>query len=815
MRKGIVTFCCLFVYFLFTTQVLCAQNASLDSLTYKIGLYGKKNSSSILFTHFDKTVYVNNENVWFTAYLLNYNKQINNPSILSVLLVNDNNKLQVLEQKFVMANGLAFGNVFIPDSIPPGDYSFILYTNVLKGGKPNDVFTQPITIKATSKPAFAASLNLIDTAKDVSGIRKVMLTATTKDGKPIAGAEIAYYLGSYQHPVTSGKVTTDKNGQYIFSILDSQIIASENVLEANIKYNNEARNIRLTLPATENKFTIKFYPEGGNLVHGTQSMIGWEAKNVYGAPLKVTGVLYKDKCAVDTIHTDDYGMGRFKLIPLLGSNYEVRLIGLARYTAYYLPKILTKGPVIDITNAIANDTLKIRLVSKYPEKLFLMVHNYRQIYFTIPVEVGAKGKTVFVILKDVPKGLNTITILDSLQQPYVERIFFAHYDQRIPINISTNSSIYKTRQKVKLKLKLDAKDTLKGMVSVACIQSNRVEIKKMNDIESYAYLKHELENMPISEKYMRYGPDDKDYLENVLLIKGWRRYKWKEMMKISAKDTLKQINNLEYKGAVYWYERELKKSAKLFLMADSTNIIITTGKTGEFKLNTNDIITNSDKKVYLLLNGNNKGYSVKIIDPFIPTSSLLLNDFQKEELNNFSFGEFKSDSLFLAGFAHTINLKGVTIKAVKDDSFNNSYRFADLKNACGDYICRYNFLNCQVHPHEIDNRPPIVGETYHKQYGGDVVYQGCAVVPNSNAIIKGINYSKEFYGEDYSQITLSQPEYLSTIYWKHACFVNSKKETELSFYTSDITGPFKIIVQGITSNDVIYGEKEFNVESLK
>jgi hypothetical protein len=77
--------------------------------------------------------------------------------------------------------------------------------------------------------------------------------------------------------------------------------------------------------------------------------------------------------------------------------------------------------------------------------------------------------------------------------------------------------------------------------------------------------------------------------------------------------------------------------------------------------------------------------------------------------------------------------------------------------------------------------------------------------------IRGITYSKEFYGEDYSIINPSQPEYISTIYWKHLCYVNSKGDVDLKFYTSDITGAFKIIVQGVTANDVIYGEKEFNV----
>jgi hypothetical protein len=77
--------------------------------------------------------------------------------------------------------------------------------------------------------------------------------------------------------------------------------------------------------------------------------------------------------------------------------------------------------------------------------------------------------------------------------------------------------------------------------------------------------------------------------------------------------------------------------------------------------------------------------------------------------------------------------------------------------------------------------------------------------------VNGIYYSKEFYGSDYSQFSLSTPDYLSTIYWKHLIYINSKSDVKFSFYTSDITGPFKIIVQGLTESDVIYGEKEFEI----
>src|ERR1700743_586449 len=76
------------------------DKADIDSLISRESFSGS-NSSSVLFVHFDKNIYINNENVWFTAYLLNSAKE-NNPTILSLLMVNEHDKQIVYNQKFVM-----------------------------------------------------------------------------------------------------------------------------------------------------------------------------------------------------------------------------------------------------------------------------------------------------------------------------------------------------------------------------------------------------------------------------------------------------------------------------------------------------------------------------------------------------------------------------------------------------------------------------------------------------------------------------------------------------------------------------------------
>ncbi|MDB5124689.1 MAG: hypothetical protein JWP94_2818 [Mucilaginibacter sp.] len=808
-----------------------------DSLIKKFEYYHVKKQQGVLFAHFDKTIYTSNENVWFTAYLLNYNRKTNDPTVLSVILINDVNRSVVLEQKFVMANGLAFGNVFIPDSIPSGDFSFIIYTNELSNGKPRNVFTQAITIKNTAALVFLASLFLIDTGKfNVNGLRSVIFKATSKEGKPIPGAEVVYHLGNYQHPVLSGRIKTDKDGQFLLSIPAIQIKAGDNILETEVRYNKETRNLKLTLPVYKNKFDVKFYPEGGNLVHATQSQVGWEAKNADGTPLKIGAVLYKDQHAIDTIHTNVYGMGNFKLAPLLGSIYEVRLIGIAKDSAYTLPKILSNGPVIGLKEAIANDSLQLKLVSKFPAKFFVIIHNYRQIFFSFPVEVNGAGKTVLINLKDVPKGLGTITVLDDGQRPCAERMFFAHYNQRTPIRITTDKSAYAPRQQVNVKLKLESagNDMLHGIVSVACVQSTRIDARKTNDIESYVYLRSELEALPFKEKYMGQTRDDKTYLENVLLIKGWRRYYWQDLIRTDAQDTINQHNTIKFNGWVDYNGKALKKPISLMIRTDSSANIIATDASGGFRLDENKILIAENKKLRLLLSNKKEGYKISLANTFNDISESLIKEFTNKNYSNSTEGENNSSSQTLADLEHTIDLKTVTIKGRRNNNTNSLSTLYGI-NQCGDYVCKYNILNCPNHYHDRENVPPEIGKTYFVaattpnlnkntinkssfvngagERFNSIVYMGCSIPESDPTMLtlNGINYAKEFYGSDYSKLNPSEPEYLSTIYWKHLCFVNSKDETTLSFYTSDITGDFKIVMQGLSGNDVISGEKIISV----
>lgn len=803
-------------YLLFRVSILYGQTDKTNADSLFLAMHvPSANSSSVLYAHFDKNVYINNENAWFTAYLLNTGGN-NKPTVLTLLLINKNNKSTVLRQQFAISDGLGFGNVFIPDTIPPGNYDFLLYTNVLINNRPVDTFVQPTTIMATSVSGISASLSILDSAESSAGsTRYVKIKVADKASLPLSNAELHFHVSGTSSAILPDKVKTDKNGEYTLSVPIEKIRNSSNILIAEINYRNESKTIRIALPVpTNRKYQVRFYPEGGNLVHATRSTVGWEVKDVYGQPLQVKAALFKDSQFIDSIATDVYGMGRFKFIPLTGSKYEVRLPGAD--STYLMPKISMRGPIIEINKAIADDSLKLRLVSKFPGRYLLLVHNYKKAFFSLPVEVSAAGRQLVILLSNVPKGLCQITVLDSAKQPCAERLFFAHFDKRVQTKITTDKSAYNQRSKVNIKLQVadGEQASTKALVSIACIQSNRLDSRKSIDIESYFYLRHQLEGLPLKLDYMGSTADDQAYLENILLIKGWTKYIWQEHSEKLMQDTAKSIAVIPpFEGVVMQYGKPVKKVTSVLVMTDSAANVVYTDRTGHFLLDGRNIWGNNGRRIYLVLKNQGIDYSIKSLNNFKQVENSLINELNQADIEAPCY-KATTDQQIVRGLEHAINLREVKITAKKENQVYEASHLYDgeKENECGDYVCRNNILNCPNHYKDIDNRAPVVGQTYIIGGGETTLYKGCLVAPKASALaIDGISYGKEFYAADYAQLNPSTPEYLSTIYWKHAVYVGKGGEITLSFYTSDITGPFKIVVQGVTNGNVLYGEKEFEV----
>ncbi|WP_295711646.1 hypothetical protein [Mucilaginibacter sp.] len=796
-----------------------ANNASFsaDSIIKKIDRYNAINNKGLFYLHLDKTVYTNNEDVWFTAYLLNSADKEKHHT-LSVALVNDDDRKIAMEELFAITNSLSFGHLTLPDTIPPGNYHLLAYSNVLdKNGKPTDVFSQPIAIKTTGEAGFSSSLRLVDTVRDDTGNLKAIIRVENKNPKIKPIANIEYALGQ---KINNAK--TDIYGEYAITIPKT----AGNLLRVAIKQGKDLQFLSLNLPIIKGSPVIRFFPEGGNMVEGISNLIGWEARSSTGEYLKLSGVLYKNDKPADTIQTNYYGIGKFKFAPQKNCRYTFRLIKSGSFinqkdTIYNLPQALPYGPVMHITNVLAEDTLNIQLKSTKSQTVILLVHNYQNIIAYKELTAIPAGTTVKILLNEAPKGLATVTLLDSMGQPLAERLFFAHYKQKTTISLETDRAEYGTREKVNLKLKLNNTDGLltHGLVSVACVQDNRIESTRQSDIDTYVYLKHDLQQLPADPLGKNYA--NPDYVQDLLLVKGWRRYTWTDLVKTTANDTLNNDSSARFLGNVTIAGKLLKKAAVMTVVKGDNLLTINTNSKGKFDLTPQSMVISPDKKITLMVAGKFPDiYTIDVNNPYkkinIDLAGQLL--IEQRKLSK----ETNTQMQVLNGFEKAIALKEVIIKDHNDDFIDGiKWHKANEKGICNDYVCVFGYLNCPIHSLLTPGSfKPFIGGHYKVSNSRfEIIYKGCILFAkdyNANEkyklSIKGINQVKEYYPIDATLLSNPEPEYLSNIYWNYGIKIDSNNEVDLSFYTGDITGRFKVIIQGADEKEVWSKQLNFTVK---
>ncbi|CAG5006854.1 hypothetical protein DYBT9275_03910 [Dyadobacter sp. CECT 9275] len=820
-----------------------AQSKQLEDNVFleKLRFYSKNSPSNLLFVHTDKNIYTNNENIWFSAYVVRSESvDFSKHTILSLVLVREANQKVQLQDKFAMENGLASGNMALPDSLPPGNYQLIAYTDVVdKNQLPIILFVQKLTIKSITESPFSVSTMLLDTV-DIDGKLRVKVQLELPDPKSRVKPVVEYSIGK----ATPVVAKIDGNNTSIITISTDEFSEQQPTMLISARYNDDIQYVTVPLPSKLSKGIVaKFYPEGGHLVDGLTATVGWETKTTQNLSVPIQGILFKDNTPIDTISTTSYGVGAFSFVPDRKCRYSVQVEQnkiLPKDTVYYLPEILPDGIALHLKQAVVNDTLSFQIEGQVGKNLQVLIHDYREGYasFLVAMQKSRVDKTV--VLAAVPKGLATITILDEEGRPVVERIFFAHYDRRIEMSSEELKKTYLKREKIstKLQFKDQSNQPVQGIVSIACVQENRFDPANEQDIESYIFLNSSLGTLPLDPAGRRF--ENKSFLEHILLIKGWRKYTWQDLLTSSPGDTAQTPSSLTVSGKVLYLGKPLKKAVDLNIMKDVKDVsVYSTNPGGIFEIPYPDLLVPSGKALRASVNMQNKdGYSIELEDPFWEVNKNLAKTILITTSGLTSAGQSSRESM-LKGMEHATQLKEVIVRV---GGRNNSiYGGKRGTNACGDYVIG----NVLYYPHisplyystkdDPNRRQPKKGELYQDGiaklsmsgeligYIGDnsewewksrkVVYSGCMAEQDKTIFkLNGIYTAREFYGFDEQLKDFTDPQLLSTLYWKSGLVINDQGEVDCSFFTGDITGKFRIVVQGIGSNDLIYGQQEFEVK---
>ncbi|HZK94498.1 MAG TPA: hypothetical protein VFC67_09845 [Prolixibacteraceae bacterium] len=105
-----------------------------------------------VYTHFNKSAYIQGDDIWFTSYVINPVNKLPNlaTSKLYVELWTPGKKL-IARKILYVEKGFASNYIHLPDSLDPGSYCFRAYTNWMRNFYPENDLITPITVLGHEK----------------------------------------------------------------------------------------------------------------------------------------------------------------------------------------------------------------------------------------------------------------------------------------------------------------------------------------------------------------------------------------------------------------------------------------------------------------------------------------------------------------------------------------------------------------------------------------------------------------------------------------------------------------------------------------
>lgn len=789
----------------------------------RLNQYAQNHTGSELYLHLDKTIYDPGENIWFAAYLLRSGFKKDEHHTLYVLLQDPETKRNMAAEQFVMQDGHSAGYVFLADSLPPGTYHLLAYTNTHPAEKKQVIFDQAIKLRPVAREYSLLYTEDENIYRNDSVFIRFRIKSET--GISIAGTETSFELKADGIKYQTGRLKLKENGYAELKGIPVKNIAGKKiVLHAELRNVNIPLALRQELKVKTNYARIRWYPESGGLVNNLPARMAYEITDPDHQPLKTRLQLKAGDMLIAEMNTDGSGTGVIDFIPSDKEKYSV--VPMADSTIIIennFPQIPAQGIVISADKGLVEDSLRFYIRSSKPSvKLYVMVHDFKTHVYFDRVQLKGNEQQIILPARLLPEGLSTITVLDEKGRPLAERSIFREPAIQPNIKFEFDSAVYHARSKVRAAIKATdgAGNPIQAVLSMACVLNSRIDTTRFQDIVPFMYLNNYkaagiIEGKPDYNQYRRSS------MERFLLIQCWTRYNWSSSdSAITAPAS--PVYTLKQRGYVFYFGEKLKRPVDIVLVTPNSLETIRTDETGYFEIDKNKLATEPDWNLLVAVNEKNQNnYSVVLVnDNDKLQEQLVAVDYPMPVKINYVPEEQPAD------VSNIKTLAPVTLTSKNTLDYEEAIRmirgFKKDPVICDDYVCMYRILNCINHP---GGKKPQKGFYYLiREYGvlKEHRYIGCIEDPTvgfksdpyPDSVVyklRGRYYSKEFYLADYSKYSPPLPETLTTLYWNPLVQTNEKGEALIEFYTNDLKGRLILIAEGITASSVISGRRIFRV----
>ena len=638
----------------------------------------------------DKPFYSAGDTIYFSVFLVNsiYFSRTTDTRFIYVELIDAVGS--VVSRMMVKGNGGRFHNA-IPISVrlTPGKYTLRAYSKWQTNFDKDLLYSRQIEIGNYIDDALHTKI-----IYEFDGSGKVVASVEVTNNlyTPVADNIVEYSL-SVNGRTTRHMTKTDANGIFRFSFRPST--NQSDCIRMNISANGRKLDRKMQLPSFEEDFSVKFMPEGGNLVAGIKQVVAFKAVGVDGKFVDVEGTIQtksgKEVCAISSEHN---GMGKFLLNANANEVYIATLTtknGVSR--SFTLPQAITSGCVLNLNPDADNRVLlQISTTPDFPRNQLVAVVQSRGI---VNYVVEDLSHALRIPLDKLRSGIAQVSIVDKNTLKVVaQRLFFVRGNVA-SATITSSVKRFSPRELVSLDfaIKNSAGNAVKGDFVVSVTDAELLkEDKNIDNILTYMLLNSELRGHIEYPKYY-FEKDDavhNAHLDLIMLTNGWRRYNINSIL-AGKKPQLRYLFEKEksVSGSVIGIVGK-SRNPSIMIFRDRKEYlgVHSLNKTNRFFITGVD---SPDTTVYLLQALNKDGSSNRVrikVDPYIyPVTPVVYREvFHKKSAPSLTeeYMMRSKQSYFEEGGMPVVDIEAVEIIAERTQTYDYSSSLNDFNTVSGD-----------------------------------------------------------------------------------------------------------------------------------
>lgn len=327
---------------------------------------------------------------------------------------------------------------------------------------------------------------------------------------------------------------------------------------------------------------VEFFPEGGIMIGGHESKVGFKGLGADGLGKTHIGYLIENK--KDTLirfESNHLGMGSFSFTPKVNANYEVSArTSSSDWMFFEFPEVLKEGTSMSIEHLDSEKKLLIKI--KNNENSDAGKFNLTGISKGMTVYENSfnisEGEIELQINKeDFLPGITQFTLFDNNRNPLAERLVYFHPFAQSNTHFTTDKEVYGPKEYVKMEINIRDEFDLPmvGNFSIAVTDAYQVRHDPYsNNIFSHFQLSSEIKGN-IEEPAYYFNPENQlaeKHLDDLMLTQGWRKFIWAPSNQLAGVPEYSFEKGLSLSGQVKSMIKKTEKEPQLLTMMVSSPI---------------------------------------------------------------------------------------------------------------------------------------------------------------------------------------------------------------------------------------------------